>query len=92
MTRDAAKGRSSAAWAAATRGVRLTQRKLKMEKAMLRTMVERPTPAMAETPRRPTKAVSISERRGSRARAPRAGRARAKISWLREGEEGRLFW
>lgn len=86
--REAAEGEVEVARALATRGVVEIQRKLKREKEMFRIIVERPTPARESVPRRPTNAVSIRERRGSRARAPRAGRARVRIWRFRVGWGG----
>ena len=66
--------------ALATRGVMDMERKLKIEKETLRTMVATAVPASAAGPSRPTKAVSMRERSGSRAREPMAGRASMNIS------------
>ena len=76
---EAADGLESREIARATSGVVEMERKLKTEKDTLRTIVDIPIPASAEAPKRPTNAVSIRESNGSSARAPSAGRARARI-------------
>lgn len=59
----------------------------------MRSKVAKLTPASGATPRRPTNAVSMSDSKGSKAKAPSAGKARASncrvIDWdeLKDDEE-----
>lgn len=64
----------------ATSGVVDIERKWKTEKDVLSSIVAMPVPARDVTPRRPTKAVSISDSNGSSAKAPSAGIAKDTIS------------